>query len=246
MRGEEQAGPRVPGPVAGLLVGAALGAAVFFLAALLHERLSSERGPGLPPEGFAAGGDPRAAVRFLATVPGPGVQALLLPLREDGRPTEAEEAVLDRALFPGGPAHRWARLLASNPRDAGGAFTLPLEGGALVLGTAAGPVRNEDLAAAFGARHASLPPHRDLDLRVARVPEREVEVPPGGTVRALVAFPREADLEGASGLEIRGGLRLVPKEATTEALRGALLDGRIADLPGEVRAEARPARGTTR
>lgn len=244
---DRDGGPRrIPGPLAGLLVGAVLGAAVFFLAALVHGRLSGDRGPGVPPEGFAAGGDPRSGVRVLATVPGPGVQALLLPLREDGMSPAAEEAVLDRALFPEGPAHRWARILASNPRDAAGPFALPLEGGALVLATAAGGLPNEDLAAAFAARQSSFGGHRELDLRIAHVPEGEVRVPPGGTARALVAFPREADLEGASGLEIRGGPRLVPREASTEAIRAVLLDGRIAEMPERVRAEAKPPRGVPR
>ena len=239
------AGPRRPGPLAGLFVGAALGAAVFLLAALFHDRFLPRSGPAAPPAGFGAGGDARASVRVLATLPGPGVQAVLLPLREDGGPTESEEAILDGALFPSGPAHRWARVIAANP-PGGDPFTLSLAKGSLSLETAAGAVGNEDLAAAFAGRAGSLPAHRALDLRVARVPEAAIPVAGGTMVRALVAFPRGTDLASATGCGLLAGPRLRSREVTTESLRSVLLTGRVDILAEADRAEARPPRGAAR
>lgn len=234
--------PRPPGPLAGLLLGAVLGAAVFLAAALLHDRfLRRSAGPGRAPEGFATGADARGPVRVLATLGGTGPQAALLPLREDGGPSGPEEGILDAALFPGGPPHRWARLLVANP-PGGEPFTVRVGGGALRLQGGGGRA-SADLAAAFEARRGSLSPHRLLDLRVARVPEPSVTVPPGEFVRILVAFPGEEPPGEAAGLDLPGGPRLLPREVTVESLRTALLDGRVERLAEAAPPEARADRG---
>lgn len=192
------------------------------------------------PEGFIPGGGARGTIRILATLPGGGLQAALLPLREDGAPSDAEASILDGALFPGEAGRSWARLLVANPREAAAPFLLRLAGGALRLEGAA-PAASEDLAAAFTARRASLSRHRMLDLLLAHVPEDSVQVAPGSFVRALVAFPGGTDLAAATGLEIPGGPRLRPREVATESLRAVLADGRIGSLPEAVPAEARGA-----
>lgn len=230
-------GPRSPGPLAGLLVGAALGVSVFLLASFLHDRVLNRSSPGAAPAGFAFGGDARAPARVLSTVGAGGVRAVLLPLREDGGSTEAEEGALNRVLFPGLSPRRFARVLVSNPRGAA-PFTLDLRPGALLLEVASGPVRNEDLAAAVAARLPSLTPHRLLDLQVAHASEPTVEVPPGGFVRALVAFPDGPGVREATGASLAGGPRLLPREVAVEGLRTALLDGRLDALQDAERAEA--------
>ena len=239
--GKGESGPRRPGPLAGMALGAALGVSIFLLAVLVHDRLFSRRAPVLPPSTFTRGGDAQGAVRVLASAEGPGVQALLVPLREDGAPAEGEEAVLDGALFPGGPTHRWSRILVANP-PGGPAYTLDLHPGAVSLETAAGRAGNIDLAAAVQARTGSLGPHRLLDLRVSRAAESSVEVPPGDFVRALVAFPREADPGAATGAGIAGGIRLLPREVPTESLRATLADGRVDRPHVPDRAEVKKAR----
>lgn len=232
--------PRGPGPLAGLAAGAALGAALFGLALLLL----GSRDDGVarrPPEGFSPGpADPRTPVRVLATLDGPGLRAMILPLREDGGDPAAEEAILDRDLFPGGPRHRWARLVAVNP-PGGAAIPVSLAPGSVVLETAAGPAGNVDLAAAFASRGKDLPAHRALDLRVHRASDRSVEVPPGGFVRVLLAFPAPADLREAAAASLGEGVRLLPREAPLDRVRSALLEGTVLDLPDAKRAEARPA-----
>jgi hypothetical protein len=234
-------GARRPGPIAGLAAGAALGAALFGVAVLLLGRPGRGRVPD-PPPGFSRGeADPRAPTRVLAGVAADGTAALLLPLREDGGDTGAEEALLDRDLFPEGPRHRWARLVVSCPPGAKPA-RVALGPGAIVLEGPAGPRGNEDLAAAVAARLPALPAHRALDLGVHRAAEREVEVAPGAFVRILVAFPLDADLRAASAASLGGALRLLPRESPVDRLRTALLDGDIASLPDADRAEARPDR----
>jgi len=228
-----------PGPLTGLAAGAALGAALFGLVLLLLGRPERSASP-TPPPGFSRGApDPRAPVRVLATLGGPGLRALLLPLREDGGDARAEEAVLDRDLFPEGPPRRWARLLLANPPGAGPA-TVSLAGGAIVLETAAGPRGNEDLAAVVAARAAELPGHRRLDLGVHRAADRAVTVAPGEFVRVLLAFPGDADLGKASAASLGDGVRLLPRESPVERIRTALHEGSLADLPEADRAEARP------
>jgi len=230
---------RAPGPLAGLAAGAALGAALFGLAVLLLGH-RGDGGPLRPPPGFSPGAaDPRTPVRVLATLDGPGLHAMILPLREDGGDPAAEEAILDRDLFPGGGSHRWARLVASNP-EGGPAVRLSLAPGAVVLETEAGPAGNVDLAAAFAARAKDLPPHRALDLRVHRAPDREVEVPPGSFVRVLLAFPAAADPREAAAASLGEGVRLLPREAPLDRVRSALLEGSVSTLPDAKRAEARP------
>jgi hypothetical protein len=223
--------------LAGAGLGAALGAAVFLLAALVYDRVLLRRSPPRPPARFAQGGEPRGAIRVLATVGGGGPAAVILPLREDGAETDPDEALLDAALFPDGPLHRWARLLVANPRDAA-PLSIPLDAGAIVVAGSPGPAANADLAAAVEARAPSLSPHRLLDLRVAHAADGAVEVPPGGFVRLLLAFPRETNLRTATGAEIRGGIRLHPREVVTESLRAALVDGRTDRLADADRAEA--------
>jgi hypothetical protein len=176
----------------------------------------------------------------LSTVGAAGVRAVLLPLREDGGSTEAEEQVLNEALFPGAEPRRFARLLVANPRG-GAPFTLDLGPGRIVLETGAGPAGNEDLAAAVSARLPSLSPHRILDLQVAHASDRTVEIPPGGFARALLAFRASADPGAAAGASLKGGPRLLPRTVAVEGLRTALLDGRIDALQDAERAEARSA-----
>jgi hypothetical protein len=237
---EERA--RRPGPLPGLVLGAALGATVFLLAGLIHDRFQTVRkGPVAPPSGFVYGSDARAPVRVLATLGGEGVQAVLLPLREDGASTASEERLLDAALFPGGPARRWARLLVANP-PTGKPLSLDLRPGGVALDTAGGTVPNEDLAAAVTARLHDLTPHRLLGLRVSHAADSSVDVPPGGFVRVLVAFPPGTELPAAAGAVIAGGTRLVPREVPVEKLRTVLLDGRVDSLVDTERAQAR-ARG---
>jgi hypothetical protein len=226
-------------------LGAALGAAVFLLAALVHDRLLREPRTGAPPAGFTRGGGARGAVRVLATLGEPPPLAVLLPLREDGADTGTEEALLDAALFPSGPRHRWARLVVANP---GGRepMRLSLAPGAVVLETAGGRVGNADVAAAFASRATALSAHRLLDLRVAHAHETEVEVPRGGFVRALVAFPGDQGVREAAGAEFAAGaVRLRPREVVTERLRCVLLDGRV-DLLEEADLAEAPARGGRR
>ena len=235
----EEGGRTRPGPLAGLLLGAALGATLFLLAGLIHDRvLSRGRRPSAPPRGFAMGSDARAPVRVLATLGGKGLQAVLLPLREDGASPAAEEGVLDAALFPGGPPRRWGRLLVANP-PGGAAFVLDLRPGGVVLDAAGGPVRNEDLAGAVAARLPDLSPHRLLDLRVAHAADTSVEVPPGGFVRTLVAFPAGPPLSSAAGAALEGGVRLLPREVPVERIRSVLLDGRVDALLDAERAQAK-------
>jgi hypothetical protein len=230
---------RGPGPLAGLAAGAALGAALFGLALLLLQA-RDDRGDRRPPEGFSRGAsDPRTPVRVLASLAGPGPRALLLPLREDGGDPGPAEAILDGDLFPDGPRHRWARLVVSNPAGAPPA-SVSLAPGAVVLDAPSGPAGNADLAAAFAARAASLPAHRVLDLRVASAPDRAVEVPPGGFVRVLLAFPEGADPREASGATIGGSLRLLPREVPLDRVRTALHGGDLEDLPDSVRVEVPP------
>jgi hypothetical protein len=176
-------------------------------------------------------------VRVLATAGGGGVRAVLLPLREDGAPTGPEEAILDAAVWPGGPGRRWARILAANP-PGGRPFTLVLAAGAVTLETPEGRFASEDLAGAVAGRAAALSPHRLLDLKVAHAHEESVEVPPGGFVRALVAFPAAAEIGRASGATIEGGVRLLPRDVATEGLRAVLADGRVDALADARRAEA--------
>lgn len=229
---------RRPGPLAGLLFGVGLGVSVFLLASLVHDRVLGRKHPAAPPAGFSFGGDARAPARVLSTVGASGVRVVLLPLREDGGSTEAEETVLNGALFPGAEPRRFARLLVANPRG-GAPFTLDLGPGRVVMETAAGPVGNVDLAAAVAARLPSLSPHRILDLQVAHAADRTVEIPPGGFARALVAFPAGADPATASGASVKGGPRLLPRTVAVEGLRTALLDGRIDALQDAERAEAK-------
>ena len=59
------AGGRRPGALAGLFVGAALGVAVFLLAAFVYERFRPGRGGAAHPPGFVTGGDARGGVRIL-------------------------------------------------------------------------------------------------------------------------------------------------------------------------------------
>jgi hypothetical protein len=234
---------RAPGPLVGVAIGAALGSALFLLAALLHDSFFPRRGPGRPPEGFSAGVDPRAPVRVLATLPGePGPGAVLMPLREDGGSAGAEEALLDREVFPGGPRHRWARLVVTNPPGAP-ALRLSLAAGAVVLRAPDGPAGNVDLAGAIRDRAASLSPHRLLDLRVARATDAEVVVPPGAFVRAVVAFPAGADPTAASEAVLGGVARLLPREAGPDRLRTLLLEGGLDGLRDSERAEAPGEKG---
>jgi hypothetical protein len=178
----------------------------------------------------------RVPVRVLVSLDGPGPAALLLPLREDGGPAGGEEAILDGALFPGAAGRAWARLLVNHP---GGKepLRLPLGDGAVLLETPGGLVANGALAPVFAARSPSLSPHRLLDLRVARVPDAAVEVPPGGFVRVLLAFPPGTDLRAAGGATV-AGIRLLPRELPADRLRTALVDGRLAGLGDAARAEA--------
>jgi hypothetical protein len=234
--------PLRPGPLPGLLLGAALGVTVFLLAGLVHERFESgKKVPAAPPRGFAFGGDARAPVRVLATLGGDGVQAALLPLREDGASTGSEGRILDSALFPAGPARTWARLVVANP-PTGKTVTLDLGHGGVVLDTPAGPAPCEDLSAVVAARLPELSPHRLLDLRVSHAADATVEVPPGGFVRILVAFPPETGIPAAAGAVINGGPRLVPREVPVERIRDVLLDGRVDALVDAGRAQAK-ARG---
>jgi hypothetical protein len=227
--------------VAGAAFGAALGAAVFLLATLLHDRLSGRGEPGAPPPRFGFGSAARAPVRVLATLGGEPVRAVLLPLREDGGAAEAVEALLDGDLFPGGPPRRWARLLVANPAG-GKPWRLGLGPGEIVLERGgAGALANEDLPAAFAARADSLSPHRALDLRTFHADDAALEIPPGEFRRVLVAFPRAADPAAAEGAVLSGGLRLLPREVSVESLRSALTDGKVEALVDAARAEA-PAR----
>ena len=231
-----------PGPVAGLLCGVGLGVSVFLLATLVHDRVLTRKPSGVPPAGFSFGGDARAPARVLSTLGTDGVRAVLLPLREDGGSTDAEEKVLNDALFAGQSPRRFARILVSNPRGAP-PFTLDLRPGGVVLETGSGPVKNEDLAAALAARLPSLSAHRLLDLQVSHAADPTVEIPPGGFARALVAFRDGVDAREAAGASLAGGPRLLPREVAVEGLRAALLDGRIDALQDAVRAEAKRVPG---
>jgi hypothetical protein len=232
---------RRPGPLAGLAFGAVLGAGVFLLAHILQERASGRRTPAKPPAGFSYGGDARAPARVLGTLGGEGIRAVLLPLREDGGSTDAEEALLSEALFPGEPPRSFARLLVANPRGAA-RHSLDLRPGKVILETGSGPVGNLDLAAAVAARLPSLSPHRVLDLQVSRAADASVEIEGGGYVRVLVAFPPGADPRRAAGATLASGTRLLPREVAVEGLRTALLDGRVDALQDADRAEAKAGR----
>jgi hypothetical protein len=228
--------------MAGMAVGAMLGAAVFLVAGLLYDRLFSRRAPSPLPASFSRGGDARGAVRVLSTMGTEGPRALLLPLREDGASAADEESLLDAALFPSGPAHRWARLLVANPPGRP-AFALDLGAGKVVLETGGVRTGNADLAAAVRARAAALPAHRLFELRVAHAADRDLEVAPGEFLRALVAFPREADPAAATAADLAGEVRLLPRDVATERLRAVLLSGKVDDLADADRAEAPASRG---
>jgi hypothetical protein len=118
--------------------------------------------------------------------------------------------------------------------------TLSLAPGAVVLETAAGPAGNVDLAAAVASRAKDLAAHRLLDLRVHRAADASAEVPPGGFVRVLLAFPADADPRTAAGASLGAGVRLLPREAPIDRVRSAVHDGVLLDLPDGPRAEARP------
>ena len=239
--GDRRGAANRPGPLAGLAFGAALGAGVFLLAHFIQECASGRRTPAKPPAGFSYGGDARAPARVLATMGGPGLRAVLLPLREDGGSTEAEEAILNGALFPGQPPRRFARLLVANPRGAA-RHAVDLGPGRVVLETGGGPVGNVDLAAAVAARLPALSPHRILDLQVSRAADATVDVEGGGYVRVLVAFPPGSDPLQAAGASLASGTRLLPREVAVEGLRTALLDGRVDALQDVERAEAKGGR----
>ncbi len=229
------------GALAGAGLGAALGAAVFLLAAFVYDRLLLDRRPPEPTKLFTRGGEARGPVRVLSTNGfADVVGAVLLPLREDGADTGPDEAILDAALFPQGPPHRWARLLVANPPGAKPlALSLAPGSVSLTLEGVPRPAGNVDLAAAVEARAATLSPHRLLDLRIAHAADRSVEAPPGGLVRVLVAFPREADPRNARTADLACGLRLIRREVSTDSLRSALFDGRIDRFADADRAEAR-------
>jgi hypothetical protein len=220
---------------------------IFLLATLFHDRVLGGKTPVRPPAGFVQGGDARARVHVLAALGGDGVRAVLLPLREDGAPAEAEGAAFDRDLFPGSAPRRWARLLVANPPGRA-PFTLDLRPGSVTLEAAAGPSPNEDLAEAVVARLQGLSPHRLLDLRVSHAADSAVEVPPAGFVRVVVAFPGGAGLEAATGASLAGGPHLLPREVSVERIRAVLLDGRIDDILDAERdlAKGRGASGAKR
>ena len=236
---------RAAAPLYGAAAGAGLGVALFLLAALLHDRVFPPRGPEAPPAGFAAAGDPRGAVAVHAGEPAPGVAAVLLPLREDGGPSGPGDALLDEALFPGQPPHRWYRLVVSN----GGTvpFRLDLAAGGVALSGGGREVPGADLAAAFAARRTTLSPHRVLDLVASRAPESSIDVAPGASARVLVAFPGAAAPGPADAVRLRGATgRLAAREVTAESVRTALLRGEPRVLEAADRAEARGPGGARR
>jgi hypothetical protein len=242
-RGASSPWPRT-GPLAGAVLGAALGVSLFLLAVLFHDRLLSPARPPAPPPDFRVAGDPRSGVTVLATAGAAGVRALLAPLREDGAPAGAEEHVLDAALFPSGDPHRWMRLLVTVP--AGGApFTLPLAAGSVTVTAGDREFAGEDLAAAFRRRTAALSPHRRVDFVLHHVPDSEVSVPPGGSVRVLVAFPGGARGVALLAARIPGAPPLTAREVTVESLRSVLFRGNLDALVDADRTEARAATPAT-
>ncbi len=237
-RSRGSAGRQLPAAVAGLLVGSALGATIFLLAVFLHDRLFSPV-PSSPPAGSVPAGDPRAAVRVYAGSPREGVDLVLLPLREDGVPAPGAEGVLDAELFPGGPAHRWYRLLATN-RDGDAPLRVTLGEGHVTREAPDGLRPSADLRAAWSARERDLAPHRRMALRLLHVPESSVEVSPRGSVRILVAVPAGGPGGAeATGFRMADGTRLWPVDVTVESLRAALGAGDGRRLEPAHRAEAR-------
>lgn len=230
---------RIPGPVAGLFVGAALGVALFFVIQGKGFRRSGPRGlePGPEPT------DPRGAVTILVGSPRAGVDLALLPLREDNADDVGASTLLERDLFPDGPSHRWRRILVTH-RGTGGNFHLPLGEGALVLEGEGGESASIDLAGAYERGAGGLSPARRLALRSASVHRPSLEVPEGGSVRALVAFPAGApDLDAIPGARLADGARLHPVSVTTESLRSALArqDFRNLETASRDQARGRPA-----
>jgi hypothetical protein len=222
------ASPSAWGPLHGILLGAALGVTAF-LAAMHFLGAGSPRAEVEPPDGFRTGGGAGGAVPILVGALPSGVAAALVPLREDGVPGERDAALLNEALFPGGPPHRWDRLVLENAGEA--TATVDVGGGNLfLLGPGDARRGNADLAGALEARRAALPRHRRFDLESAGAGRRRLDIAPGASVRVLVAFPADApDSPPADGLAL-GDARLVPAEATAESLRAALATGRLAAL----------------
>jgi len=222
---------RRPFPFAGVSIAVSLAAAVFLLALQLGGVFAARRTGAAEPAGFAPGGDARSGVRVLAGEPRPGLDALLHPLREDGAPAESEEAVLDGALFTAVPRHRWWRLVLANRAREGEPARVRLGAGAVTLAGPRGPVASVALAEAFQARRGGLPAQRLLDLLLQNVHRDEVEVPPGGAVRALLAFPAGTDPSAAASAALGGeGAALRVREVTVESVREALATARIEAL----------------
>jgi hypothetical protein len=239
------------GPLSGILLGAALGVSAFLAA---HHFLGGPGRPGeaaAPPDGFRTGSAATAPVTVLTGALGPGVEAVLLPLRDDGAPTEQDGALLDAALYPGEAPRQWWRLAVSNRGAA--PFAMDLRPGALVrVDGSGGRSGSLDLAAALDARRPRLPRHRAFGLAAAGAGARRLEVPPGGHARVLVAFPG-ARADAAIPVRVEAaGASLVPREATSESLRTALATGRLDELRPASRdaaaapGAASPAPGTDR
>ncbi|MHC4820716.1 MAG: hypothetical protein ACYTDX_03230 [Planctomycetota bacterium] len=209
---------------------------VFLLAGLVHDRLVEPSRPAQEPSGFEAPADLRGAVRILTGEVSLGVEVALIPLRADGLSDEGMADILDEALFPDGPRHRWYRLLVTNAPGEG-AFRLGLGEGSLRLVGENARTGNVDLSAVYAARRADLSPHRRMDLRLVGVDAGGVEVIDGGSSRVLLAFPEGVSVDTAAYGELGGARRLWPVEVTTESLRAALLDGRIGSLEAVLRAE---------
>jgi hypothetical protein len=226
---------RIPGPVAGLALGAVLGASLFAISNYLQMG-SRNRGSAAVPA--IATTDPRGGVTVLVGSPADGVEVALLPLREDAADDAAEVALLARDLFPGEPPPRFRRLLVTH-RGEGTPWSLALGDGSVVLEGADAEFSSRGLSEPYRRNHDSLSQSRQLALRVAGVDRDSLVIPPGGAARVLVAFPAETAASRPSDVaRLADGARMWAMEVTTESLRSALAGEDLGRLEPTTRSQA--------
>lgn len=155
---------------------------------------------------FVTKSDPAAWLKTLTDLP-----------RADRR--EAEQ--LDRALFPGGPRHRYLLLVLT----CGGrkpAVLSPEDLDLTLIGRKGKTFHPVDLAPVVKDREAAIEPWLATWLRLRVPPSRSLTVKAGGCRQILLAFPESAAFESLEGARL-GKRRLVAKTMTKDALDSSLV-----------------------